>query len=419
MTIISCASPDDSVGDRTYARRPAAKCIEGCSRAVIATPFLSSHLGGDVTADLSITVNGMKFDNPFVLGSGPPGTNGKVIARSYDLGWGGMVCKTFSLDASKVINTAPRYAKHRGRGTDDVIGFQNIELISDRPYNDWIDDLKQLKKNYKNKVLVASIMEEYNKDAWQRITREVQETGVDGFELNLSCPHGLPERKMGMAMGENPDIVEEVVGWVKEVAKIPVWAKMTPNVGNPTVPAAAALKGGADGIAMINTILSVTGIDLKTLRPLPTVEGHSVPGGYSGQAVRPIALRQVMEVARANPGVEISGIGGIETGFDAAQFMLLGASTVQICTGAMLRGYEIISELKEELAKFMTDQKFTNIREFVGKSLPYFTTHHDLVDRQRAAREAKEAARGAGKKAMDVETWKGDIAKETSTLVTN
>ena len=162
-------------------------------------------------ADLSITVNGMKFDNPFVLGSGPPGTNGKVIARSYDLGWGGMVCKTFSLDASKVINTAPRYAKVRGRESDEVIGFQNIELISDRPYEDWLDDCRQLKKQYPHKILIASIMEEYRKEAWQQIVREVQATGVDGFELNLSCPHGLPERKMGMAMGENPDIVEEVV----------------------------------------------------------------------------------------------------------------------------------------------------------------------------------------------------------------
>ena len=369
-------------------------------------------------ADLSITVNGMKFDNPFLLGSGPPGTNGKVIARSYDLGWGGMVCKTFSLDASKVINTAPRYAKVKAKGSDEVIGFQNIELISDRPYEDWIDDLKQLKKNYPHKILIASIMEEYTKESWQRIVREVQDTGVDGFEMNLSCPHGLPERKMGMAMGENPDIVEEVVGWVKEVSKIPVWAKMTPNVGNPTVPAASALRAGADGIAMINTILSVSGIDLKTLRPTPTVEGHSVPGGYSGQCVRPIALRQVMEVARANKGVEISGIGGIETGYDAAQFMLLGASTVQVCTGAMLRGYEIISELKEELSKFMTDKGFENIRAFLGMSLPYFTTHHDLVDRQKAARDAKEASR-ASRSNRDAETWKGDISAETSTLVTS
>ena len=377
--------------------------------------------------DLSITVNGMKFDNPFVLGSGPPGTNGKVIARSYDLGWGGMVCKTFSLDASKVINTAPRYAKVRGHQSEEVIGFQNIELISDRPYADWLDDLRQLKKAYPHKILIASIMEEYRKEAWQQIVREVQATGVDAFELNLSCPHGLPERKMGMAMGENPDIVEEVVGWVKGVAKIPVWAKMTPNVGNPTVPAASALRGGADGIAMINTILSVSGIDLKTLRPTPTVEGHSVPGGYSGQSVRPIALRQVMEVARANPGVAISGIGGIETGTDAAQFFLLGASTVQVCTGAMLRGYEIIDGLKDDLAKFLVDHEFENLRACVGKSLPYFTTHHDLVDRQKAVRDAKEAARatktapndGRGITAKDVETWKGDIAKETSTLVTN
>ena len=367
--------------------------------------------------DLSITVNGMKFENPFVLGSGPPGTNGKVIARSYDLGWGGMVCKTFSLDASKVINTAPRYAKLRGRSSEEVIGFENIELISDRPYADWLDDLRQLKKNYPHKILIASIMEEYRKEAWQQIIREVQDTGVDGFELNLSCPHGLPERKMGMAMGENPDIVEEVVGWSKQASRIPVWAKMTPNVGNPTVPAGAALRGGADGISLINTILSVIGIDLKTLRPMPTVEGHSVPGGYSGQAVRPIALRQVMDVARANPGVAISGLGGIETGLDAAQFFLLGASTVQVCTGAMLRGYEIIDELKDELSKFMTDHSFTNLRDFIGKSLPFFTTHHDLVDRQKSARDAKEAARS--RTGRDAETWKGEIAKETSTLVTN
>jgi len=371
--------------------------------------------------DLSITVHGMAFDNPFVLGSGPPGTNGKVIARSFDLGWGGMICKTFAMDASQVTNTAPRYAKLRGRASDEVIGFENIELISDRPYADWLDDLAQLKRSYPNKILIASIMEEYRKDTWQQIVREVQATGVDGFELNLSCPHGLPERKMGMAMGENPEIVEEVVGWVKQVARIPVWAKMTPNVGNPTLPAGAALRGGADGISLINTILSVCGVDLKTLRPMPTVEGYSVPGGYSGQAVRPIALRHVMEVARANPGVAISGIGGIETGADAAQFLLLGASTVQVCTGAMLRGYEIIDELKAELAKFMVDHGFGSLREFIGKSLAYLTTHHDLVDRQRAARQVKEAARSrtaqAGACAQDVETWKGDIAKETATLV--
>ncbi len=300
-----------------------------------------------------------------------------------------------------------------------MIGFENIELISDRPFEDWIDDLTQLKKQYPDRMLIASIMEEYRKDAWQEIVeRKVQETGVDGFELNLSCPHGLPERKMGMAMGENPDIVEEVVGWAKQVAKIPVWAKMTPNVGSPTVPAAAAARRRRRHRA-INTILSVIGVDLETLRPMPTVEGYSVPGGYSGQAVRPIALRQIMEVARANPGVEISGIGGIETGRDAAQFFLLGASTVQVCTGAMLRGYEMIADLKTELEGFMREHNFSNLREFVGKSLPYFSTHADLGDRQKASREAKEASRAKAARGRDAEVWQGDIAKETKDLATN
>jgi dihydroorotate dehydrogenase subfamily 1 len=359
---------------------------------------------------LAITVNGMEFDNPFVLGSGPPGTNARVIAKSFDLGWGGMVCKTISLDASKVINTNPRYGKLRSRENNEVFGFENIELISDRPFDTWIDELTQLKKSYPKKILIASIMEEYRKEAWEEITKRVQATGVDGFELNFSCPHGLPERKMGQAMGENPAIVEEVTGWVKAVSTIPVWAKMTPNVGDVTAPPRAALKAKADGIAAINTISSVIGVDLKTLKPMPTVEGYAVTGGYSGQAVRPIALRQVMEIARAFPGVEISGIGGIETGHDAVQFHLLGASTVQICTGAMLQGYEMINKVKEELLQFMTDHKFETVREFVGKSLPFFTTHHDLVTRQKAAKAARV---GSGR---DAETWKGEISKETDSL---
>jgi dihydroorotate dehydrogenase subfamily 1 len=362
---------------------------------------------------LSITVNGMEFDNPFVLGSGPPGTNAKVISKSFELGWGGMVIKTISLDSSKVVNTAPRYGKLRGREGGEVIGFENIELISDRPFDTWMDELRQLKKNYPKKILIASIMEEYRREAWHEIVRRTQETGVDGFELNLSCPHGLPERKMGMAMGEDPSLVEEVCGWVKEVATIPVWAKMTPNVGDVAAPARAAVKGGAHGISAINTILSIIGVDLKTLRPMPTVEGHTVPGGYSGQAVRPIALRQVMEIARALPGTPVSGIGGIETGADAAQFFLLGAHTVQICTGAMLRGYEIIAELKADPTKLEPDHQFGTLTDFIGKSLPHFTTHADLVARQKAAKAAR-----AGGTGRDNE-WQGAITKETEALTTN
>jgi dihydroorotate dehydrogenase subfamily 1 len=366
-----------------------------------------------MAVDLSIVVNGILFENPFMLASGPPGTNAKVIAKSFDLGWGGVVCKTISLDSSKVTNTAPRYGKFKSRQSDEVVGFENIELISDRPFDVWVEELRKLKKEYPKKVLVASIMEEGRREAWHEIVRRTQETGVDALEMNLSCPHGLPERRMGMAMGEDPARVREVVGWVKEVSTIPVWAKMTPNIGDPTLPAKAAIESGADGISAINTILSIVGIDPKTLRPQPTVEGLTVPGGYSGQAVRPIALRQVMEIARAVGGKPVSGMGGIETGWDAAQFMLLGAHTVQVCTGAMLRGYDIVGELRQGLEAFMVEHKFASVKDFIGASLPYFSTHADLVERQRQAKVDK-----AGRSSRDNE-WKGEIAKETEALTSN
>ncbi len=182
--------------------------------------------------DLSITVNGIKFPNPFLLGSGPPGTNARVIAKSFDAGWGGAVAKTVSLESSKVVNVVPRYGKLRSRSNGEVIGFQNIELISDRPIEIWLEEFRQIKKDYPDHVLIASIMEEYDKARWQELTHMVQDTGVDAFELNFSCPHGMTERKMGSEMGEHPDLTEEVTGWVTEVAKVPVWAKMTPNITN-------------------------------------------------------------------------------------------------------------------------------------------------------------------------------------------
>tara|TARA_R110002126_G_scaffold64513_3_gene165135 strand:+ start:819 stop:1919 length:1101 start_codon:yes stop_codon:yes gene_type:complete len=365
-------------------------------------------------ADLSIEVNGIRFPNPFVLGSGPPGTNGKVIQRSFELGWGGIVCKTLSLEHEKVNNTVPRYGKLADvNDRKNVYGFQNIELISDRPFDVWLEELTAAKEAYPDHVLIASIMEECEKDRWVEITERTQETGVDAFELNFSCPHGLPERKMGAAMGQDPDIVEEVTGWVKSVSKIPVWAKMTPNITDITVPAKAAERGGADGLSAINTILCVIGINLETLRPMPTVEGYTVPGGYSGRAVRPIALRQVMELARACPNLSISGMGGVENALDAAQFLAMGSQTVQVCTGAMLQGYEMITELCSGLSEFLDSKGMASVSDLVGVSLPYFSTHHDLVDRQRAAKREK-----AGQAERD-SMWKGDIAKETDSLITD
>lgn len=366
---------------------------------------------------LAIEVNGLKFRNPFVLGSGPPGTNGRVIGRAFEAGWGGVVAKTISLDSTKVVNTAPRYGKLKARESGEVIGFENIELISDRPYEVWLKEFREVKAKYPDSILIASIMEEYDKAAWQKITREVQETGVDALELNLSCPHGLPERRMGSAMGQSAEITQEVVRWVKEVARIPVWAKMTPNITDITVPARAAVDAGAAGISAINTILSVIGVDLNTLRPQPSVEGHTVPGGYSAQAVRPIALRLVMELGRAFQGrgdVSISGIGGIETASDAIQFILLGASTVQVCTGAMLRGFEIIGELCAGLERWLAEKGLASVRDAVGLSLPYFTTHADLVERQRQAKRTR-----AGQRSRDDE-WSGDkITEQTKALISD
>ena len=365
--------------------------------------------------DLSITVNGIKFPNPFVLGSGPPGTNARVLAKAYDAGWGGAVAKTVSLESSKVVNVVPRYGKLRSRNNGEVIGFENIELISDRPIEVWLEEFRQVKKDYPNHVLIASIMEEYNKERWQELTKVVQDTGVDGFELNFSCPHGMTERKMGSEMGEHPDLTEEVTGWVTEVAKIPVWAKMTPNITNIREPAQAAVRGGANGISAINTILSVIGVNLDTLRPMPTVEGHTVPGGYSAQAVKPIALRMVSQLALALPKeTSISGIGGVETSHDAIEFMLLGASTVQICTGVMLQGVKMVDELQEGLAKFMTDKGFNSVQEIVGKSLPYFSTHMDLVARMKEAKRHK-----AGEAARDNEWAQKDITEKTAELTSN
>ncbi|MBL4591822.1 MAG: tRNA-dihydrouridine synthase [Phycisphaerales bacterium] len=249
-------------------------------------------------ADLSVVVDGLKLPNPFVIGSGPPGTNANVIGKAFDENWGGVICKTVSLDASKVVNVAPRYARMRAQGTKEVIGWQNIELISDRAFETWEDEFKKIKDKYPDRVLIASVMEECNKDAWVELIERCQDCGVDAFELNFSCPHGMPERKMGAAMGQDPELLEEVCGWVHGATKIPVWAKMTPNITHIVDPARASLRGGATGIAAINTILSVMGVNLETLRPEPTVEGYSVPGGYSCKAVRPIALRMVMELAQ-------------------------------------------------------------------------------------------------------------------------
>ncbi|MBA2430856.1 MAG: NAD-dependent dihydropyrimidine dehydrogenase subunit PreA [Chthoniobacterales bacterium] len=373
---------------------------------------------------LATTVDGLKLPNPFVIGSGPPGTNMNVINKAFKEGWGAVIAKTVSLDASKVVNVTPRYAKLYANDGKEVIGWENIELISDRKFSIWIEEFKKIKDAYPEGILIASIMEEFSKDAWVEIVERCQDAGVDAFECNFSCPHGLPERKMGAAMGQVPEILEEVCGWVMSAAKKPVWAKMTPNVTRIQDPSRASLRAGCQGLAAINTIRSVMGVNLDTLRPEPTVEGYTTPGGYSCRAVKPIALRMVMEIAtmiRSEfPGRSLSGIGGVETGRDAAEFILLGSDTVQVCTGVMKFGYAHVRQMCDELLQFMEKHNFETLSDFKGKSLDYFTTHAELV-RMQTKRKASQAAAAEEKKVVKADDqWSGDeFVKQSNDLARN
>ncbi|XP_062159509.1 dihydropyrimidine dehydrogenase (NADP(+)), chloroplastic [Alnus glutinosa] len=377
--------------------------------------------------DLGVTVNGLRMPNPFVIGSGPPGTNYTVMKRAFEEGWGAVIAKTVSLDAAKVINVTPRYARLRaganGSAKGQIIGWENIELISDRPLEIMLKEFKQLKEEYPDRILIASIMEEYDKAAWEELIDRVEQTGIDALEINFSCPHGMPERKMGAAVGQDCALLEEVCGWINAKATVPVWAKMTPNITDITQPARVALRSGCEGIAAINTIMSVMGINLDTLHPEPCVEGYSTPGGYSSKAVHPIALAKVMSIAKmmksefGDKDFSLSGIGGVETGGDAAEFILLGADTVQVCTGVMMHGYGLVKKLCAELKDFMKVHNFSSIEDFRGVSLQYFTTHTDLVQRQQEAIKQRKAIRKGLQSDKD---WTGDgFVKESESMVSN
>lgn len=363
---------------------------------------------------LAIRVCGLDFPNPFVIGSGPPSTNAVIINKAFAAGWGGVVAKTTALTDTPVVNVQPRYGKLRGPNKE-TIGFQNIELISDRPFEDWLDDFKKVKDAYPDRILIGSVMESYDKGRWQEVVARSAEAGCDAIELNFSCPHGHPEKGMGAAMGQDSAQVEEVTRWAVDACDVPVWAKMTPNITDIRIPAAAAMRGGAHGVSAINTILGMIGINMKNLRPQPTVQGHSTYGGYSYLAVKPVALRMVAELARSNPDMPISAIGGVTNSTDAFEHILVGGSTVQVCTGAMLQGFGMVSELCEGLEARLEQHEFANLRAAVGHSLQYFTTHHHLVELQ-AEKKALKAAAMANK---DTEWGQGSVQDQTASLTSN
>ncbi|MFP5470468.1 MAG: NAD-dependent dihydropyrimidine dehydrogenase subunit PreA [Bacteroidia bacterium] len=321
-------------------------------------------------ADLSINFAGIKAPNPFWLASAPPTNSGYQIMKAFDAGWGGAVWKTLGVP---VINVSSRYGAVNYRDTR-MAGFNNIELITDRPLADNLREIEEVKKYFPNHAVIASLMVE-TKAEWEQIIKDVQNAGADGIELNFGCPHGMCERGMGSAVGQEPEVLKTIVSWVMAAAKIPVITKLSPNISHITDPGLAAVQGGTNAISLINTIKSIVGIDLDTYAPYPIVDGKGTNGGYCGPAVKPIAMQMLRELAH-HPDIKntpISGIGGIETWRDVVEFILLGASSVQVCTAVMHYGFGIVREMEAGLIKFMDDKGYNTIYDFVGKALPNVT----------------------------------------------
>lgn len=286
--------------------------------------------------------------------------------KAFDAGWGGAVWKTLGVP---VVNVSSRYAALNYKG-NRMIGLNNIELITDRPLADNLREIEEVKKYFPDHAVIASLMVS-TREEWHQIVRDVQNAGADGIELNFGCPHGMCERGMGSAVGQNPIALRTITEWVMEVAKIPVIVKLTPNITDVTEPARAAKAGGANAISLINTIQSVIGVDLDTFSPYPIVDGLSTNGGYCGPAVKPIALNMVKNCALdPNVNIPISGIGGIETWRDAVEHLLLGASNVQVCTAAMHYGFGIVREMKAGLEQFMREKGFDKLTDFIGLAVP-------------------------------------------------
>lgn len=324
--------------------------------------------------DISANLAGIKSPNPFWLASAPPTNSGYQIMKAFDAGWGGAVWKTLGVP---VVNVSSRYGALNYRDTR-MMGFNNIELITDRPLVDNLREMEEVKKYFPDHAIIASLMVD-TREEWHQIVKDVQNAGADGIELNFGCPHGMCERGMGSAVGQNPSALATITSWVMEVANIPVIVKLTPNITDVTEPARAARTGGGNAISLINTIQSIVNIDLDTFCPTPSVANQSTNGGYCGPAVKPIALNMVKSCALdPNVRLPISGIGGVESWKDAVEFMLLGASNVQVCTAVMHYGFGIVREMESGLRQFMADKGFNKLDDFIGLSLDKVKEWKDL-----------------------------------------
>ncbi|WP_374424946.1 NAD-dependent dihydropyrimidine dehydrogenase subunit PreA [Paracoccus sp. (in: a-proteobacteria)] len=325
-------------------------------------------------ADLRSNFIGIKSPNPFWLASAPPTDKEYNVRRAFQAGWGGVVWKTLGAEGPPVVNVnGPRYGVVHGADRR-VLGLNNIELITDRPLEVNLREIKQVKRDWPDRALVISLMVPCEEQAWKSILAAIEDTGADGVELNFGCPHGMSERGMGSAVGQVPEYIEMVTRWVKQYSRMPCIVKLTPNITDVRKPAEAAKRGGADAVSLINTINSITSVDLDLYAPQPTIDGKGAHGGYCGPAVKPIALNMVAEIARsaATRGLPISGIGGVTTWRDAAEFMALGAGNVQVCTAAMTYGFKIVQEMISGLSQYL-DDKGIALDDLIGRAVPNVT----------------------------------------------
>jgi len=330
-------------------------------------------------ADLKTSFCGIKAPNPFWLSSSSVSNTAEMVIRAFEEGWGGAVFKSLSLNEEvRLHNTSPCFAAI-GFEDKNFLGLENIELFSERPFSENLIDLKEIKKRFPDRALIASLAVTPKKEECQELAIKVQKTGVDGLELNFSCPNVKTGGGAGRSIGKNPELVARIIGWIKEVSKVPVLAKLTASITDIRKMAVVAKEAGADGISAINTIPSIIGVDLETLIPKPTVDGKTAIGGYSGPAIKPIALRCVAEIAMDKEiGLPISGIGGITTWQDAAEFILLGSTSVQVTTAIMRYGYRIVEDLIDGLSNWMDEKGIKKLDDMVGKSLSYFTNVESL-----------------------------------------
>ncbi len=325
-------------------------------------------------ADLRNVFAGIKSPNPFWLASAPPTDKEYNVRRAFEAGWGGVVWKTLGLDPHIVNVNGPRYGAVWGADRR-LLGLNNIELITDRPLQTNLDEIKAVKRDYPDRAVVVSLMVPCEEECWKSILPLVEATGADGIELNFGCPHGMSERGMGSAVGQVPEYIEMVTRWCKQNTRMPVIVKLTPNITDIRYPARAAKKGGADAVSLINTVSSITSVDLDSFSPEPSIDGKGSHGGYCGPAVKPIALNMVADIARdaETAGLPISGIGGVTTWRDAAEFMALGAGNVQVCTAAMTYGFRIVQEMIADLGRWMDEKGHADLAAFQGRAVPNVT----------------------------------------------